>query len=322
MDLLGTPVSEIQSLIMQEKLLITREAYNELHYMYAPDRLSNVIHKIDISSPVLYKKITEDSKASIKQSLYTDDDSNISLTTEYDSTELPEGTLAYHRIVGPVMSDSWWWFSTTQFEQDFLLAESNPQISGHFIFCNSPGGDAYYLDRVSETIRNRKKPLYVLIKKVCCSAAYYICCHGDIVKSITQNDTIGSIGTMISFLDWDSYYKKNGLNRIEYKATKSILKNKKIDDLIAGKPKQFIEEELDPINEQFINEVKSSRKLIKNFDDSNPVLAGETFRASIAMTSDCGLIDGISTLPDAIKEAYNLGQKFLQNRRASITKLI
>lgn len=317
MEIFGTPVSELQSLIMQNKLLITREAYNELHYMFAPDRL-NSKSIVDISQIEPYSKST----SKILQGLDTDDDSNINLTTEYDSTELPEGTLAFHRIVGPILSDSYWWFSTTRLEQDFLRAEENNQIAGHFILCNSSGGDAYYLDRISETLRNRKKPIYVLIKKMCCSAAYYISCHADVIKAITQNDTIGSIGTMISFLDWESYYKKNGLKRIEYRATKSTLKNKKIDDLIAGKPEQYIEEVLDPINEQFINEVKSSRKIIKKFDDTNPVLAGETFLAYVAMTAQCGLIDGITTLSQAIREAHQLGQTYLNKRRTSITKLI
>ena len=116
----------------------------------------------------------------------------ITLSVDFGSDDLPSGSLAYHRIKGLITSDSsWYYFSSKQFEKDLLLSESNPNIHAHFVHITSGGGEAWYLDRLSETIAGLGKPFYVLIEKRCASAAYYIGCHGCKVKALTQNDLVG-----------------------------------------------------------------------------------------------------------------------------------
>lgn len=312
MDILSTPSSELISLILSGKLLITRELDNELKLFCATQSNKSTL---DNTLPKTYSQKTNIELDVLKKSLEKTSSECISLSSEYDSLELPKGSLAYHRIVGTILSDSNWWFSTMQFERDILSAEANPQFSGHFVHINSGGGDAYYLDQISKTLNSCQKPIYVYIKKVCGSAAYYIGCHGTVVKATTPNDTIGCIGTMISFWDTSDYFKKLGFKLIEEYATRSPLKNKKFDDLIKGKPEQFKNEELDPLCEQFIAEVQSCRKIISKLPDDHPILQGETYRAELAQASDNGLIDGIATLSEAIKEAHDLGQKWLSNQQ-------
>jgi ClpP class serine protease len=258
-----------------------------------------------------YTETTGKELDAIKKEIEKTSEADECLTTEYDSLELPEGSLAYHRIFGPILSDSRWWFSSIQFERDLLAAEANAQIAAHFVHINSGGGEAYYLDRVAETLRSCTKPIYVFIKKICASAAYYIGCHGGVVKANTQNDIIGCIGTMVSFWDLDPYFKSLGFNLIEEYASRSKLKNKRSNDLISGKPDEFRKEELDPLCEQFIADVQASRSVIGRLPMDHPILQGETYRAELAQSSDLGLIDGIITLPEAIKEAHTLGQNYL-----------
>ncbi len=236
----------------------------------------------------------------------------IPISVEYSSDELPEGTIAYHRVKGTILSESYYWFSTKQFEQDLLTADSNPNIAVHFVHINSGGGEAWYLDRLSETMRSLSKPTYVLFEKVGGSAAYYIGCHGSTVKALTKNDSIGCIGTMVSFYDFEGYYKNLGIKKIEEYASKSDLKNKKYRNLRDDKPAQYIEEELDPLCEQFIAEIKLCRPMLTKLPEDDPVFRGETFDAITA--GQKGLIDGISTLPEAISEAYMLGQEWLTNQ--------
>ena len=83
----------------------------------------------------------------------------VTLTDEFDNEELPEGSIAYHRVWGTVMANSYWYFSSKQLEADLQAAEANPQITCHFLHINSPGGEAWYLDRLSETLRNCEKPI-------------------------------------------------------------------------------------------------------------------------------------------------------------------
>lgn len=229
----------------------------------------------------------------------------ISVSNEYNSEELPDNSIAYHQVFGIITADSRWWFSSKRLETDLLNADSNPAFSVHFIHINSPGGEAWYLDRLSETMRNLQKPIFVLIENVCASAGYYIGCHGKQIYALTQNDTTGCIGTMVDFYDFEEYYTKLGIKRIKYKAHQSDLKNKKYEDLKAGHPEQYITEVLDPLAEQFINEVRQSRPALQKLKEDDPVFRGETFSSNMAIEK--GLIDGTCTLIEAILKAHQMG---------------
>mgnify|MGYP003232285711 FL=1 len=235
------------------------------------------------------------------------------MTDDFGSDTLDPDSLAYHRIKGMILSDTRYGFSTKQFAEDLLTADANPHISCHFLHITSGGGEAWYLDRVSEILRTLDKPVYTLIEKVCASAAYYIGCHGVQVKAVTQNDTIGSIGTMVSFYDIRPYLESLGLKYIEEYASKSRLKNKKFNDLVAGKPEQYIKEELDPLQVQFEAEVRRSRSALAALDPEHPVFLGESFDAVHSVEN--GLVDGIVTMPEAMNEAYGLGREWSRKNK-------
>lgn len=239
--------------------------------------------------------------------------SEISITDDFSSDALNPDSLAYHRIKGMILSDARYNFSTKQLAEDLLTAEANPHISCHLLHITSGGGEAWYLDRVSDILRSLDKPVYTLIEKVCASAAYYIGCHGIQVKALTRNDTIGSIGTMVSFYDIRPYLESLGLKYIEEYATKSRLKNKKFNDLVAGKPEQYIEEELDPLQVQFEAEVRRSRSALAALEPEHPVFLGESFDAAHSVEN--GLIDGIVTMPEALNEANELGKEWSKKNK-------
>jgi ClpP class serine protease len=234
----------------------------------------------------------------------------INLTNDYASQDLPDGSLAYYRIQGMIMSDGWWYFSSKQFEQQLLVADANPSINAHFLHITSGGGEAWYLDRLHETMMSLQKPIYTFVEKAMGSAAYYIGCHGKTIKALTQNDLVGSIGVMISFSDIIPYLEKLGIKFIEEYATKSDLKNKKYNDLLKGKPEQYITEELDPMQQQFEANVRDGRKAMRHLPEDAPVFRGESYYASVASTKDIALVDGLATLPEALQEANEMGQEW------------
>jgi ClpP class serine protease len=229
----------------------------------------------------------------------------ITLSANFKADNLPANSIAYHQVFGIITADSRWYFSSKRLERDLLSAEANPTFIVHFLHINSPGGEAWYLDRLSETMRNLQKPIFVLIENLCASAGYYIACHGKQIHALTQNDTIGCIGTMVDFYDFEGYLTQLGIKRIKAKAHRSDLKNKKYEDLKNGKPEQFITEELDPLAQQFISEVCQCRPQLKSLPDDDPVFRGETFATETATQK--GLIDGTCTLPDALLKAHRLG---------------
>ncbi|QUB67649.1 S49 family peptidase [Prevotella melaninogenica] len=245
----------------------------------------------------------------IKQESFTP----ITLTDEFSDEQLPENSIAYHRVFDTIMSDSYYWFSSKQLEADLLTAEANPQISCHFLHINSPGGEAWYLDRLSETLRSCEKPILTFYEQMCCSAGYYIGCHGQRIYAMTQNDYVGCIGTMCSFYDFEEYFAKLGIKKVEAKATKSDLKNKVFDDLRKGKDEQFVKDILDPMNAQFLSEVRSQRSKLADLPDDASVLRGETFYTPQAM--ELGLTDGSKTMVEAIAETSTMGREYTEAKK-------
>lgn len=258
-----------------------------------------------------YNALTQDALASLNDSKEDDD---ICVTADYGSEELPINSISYHRIFGTIHSRSRWFFSSMQFVEDIKTADDNESISAHFLHISSGGGEAWYLDRVAETLQSLRKPVFAFVEKSCASAAYYIASQCQVIYALTKNDSIGCIGTMISFWDLEPYFEKMGLKHILVKAEKSDLKNKKYEDLLHGKPKQFIDEDLNPINEQFLEAVRM-RSALSSLDDDNPILHGETYQSSVAQEN--GLIDGICTFEAAIIKAHQMGLDYRRQQETN-----
>lgn len=301
-------MNEILRILLSERpLFITSDGYRLLVMSVLPYmRLTDAAKVPDVSAffgwdPPTYKEETDKAVASLKKIISEDDVTKaISVTNEFDNQELPQDTIAYHRVWGFITAASRWYFSSKQLEQDLIAAEQNPQISSHLLHVNSSGGEAWYLDRLSETLRSLVKPVFTVCENVTASAAYYIGCHGQKVYAVTKNDIFGSIGAMTSFHDYEGWYEQMGIKLIEAKATRSDLKNKMTADLIDGKPKQFIVEILDPLDEQFLAEVCSQRPKLAAADKDHPVLRGHIYYTDRA--EEVGLIDGQRTLLEALAE--------------------
>ena len=231
------------------------------------------------------------------------------MTDDFSDDSLPTDTVAYHRVWSFITGSSRYYFSSKQLEQDVLAAEDNPKISAHLLHINSAGGEAWYLDRLSETLRQAKKPIVTLCEGTMCSAAYYIGCHGQKVYATTLSDFVGSIGTMTSFHDYEGWYEQMGVKLIEARATQSDLKNKMADDLVKGKPEQYVHDVLDPINDAFLAEVKAMRPALAKMDADHPVLRGEVYLATRAC--QVGLIDDTSKLLYVLIELRSM----VNNRR-------
>ena len=264
-------------------------------------------------NPPTYKDNTSKTLRAIQNQLKNSSElADVHLTNDFNSPDLPEGSIAYHRIWGFITSSSKWYFSSKQFEKDLIDAENNPAICCHFIHANSPGGEAWYMDRLSQTMRNLQKPVFTLYEQYNCSACYYITCHSDYLAALTENDYVGCIGTMIDTYDFDGYFEKLGIKHIQARAHQSDLKNKKFDDLKNEKPEQYITDILDPLTAQFISEVRECRKQIASTTDDDPVLRGEVFYTKEGINK--GLTDGSMTFVEAILKSSDMGSSYIKTQ--------
>ena len=290
-------LSYLRNTILTQHLAITAEG------------LSSVV--MDLFNPkreTPSQKYSEIAKSYLADNIGTVDDESINVTDDYSSSELPQGSIAYYPIFGFITSSSCWRFATKQFEKDVIAAEDNAAITCHFFHINSPGGEAWYMDRISETLSNLTKPIVVLVEGFCCSAAYYIACHANKIFSLSAADRIGCIGTMVSVFNDQGWMEKMGIKVFDVKATKSDLKNHEIDKLMNGDTDIYIQRFLDPLNEPFLAAVRTNRPLLKDAPDDETALRGETYLTDEALIK--GLIDGKATLAEALATAKALGDEF------------
>lgn len=233
----------------------------------------------------------------------------ISVTTNFTETDIPDNSIALHRIKGTIMADySWWRFSTKQFVDDIRAADKNPQVIAHFLFINSGGGEAWYLEKALKAVQELEKPVVAYVEKSCCSAAYYIGCGAGRIFSTSINDTVGSIGTMVAFLNIIPYFEAMGAKWIEQYAEQSTLKNKDFNNLLDGKPKKYKEKWLNPLAGQFIEAVRGARSELAALPAKHDVFAGEAYSSEKGRT--IGLIDEIADLEVALQYTLDEGKKW------------
>jgi ClpP class serine protease len=290
------PSRELNKLF-SAKLWMNRRALNEvLGELFIAEKMSGYF---DDDFPT-FKSETSRIAKKISQAV------NVNLTDEYDSTQISDESIAFHRIYGMILAEeSYWYFSSKQFRNDLLAADANPKIMSHFILVNSGGGEAWYLDVAADTMKTLTKPVVALYENVAASAAVYLTINATRIFAETANETIGSIGTMMAFLDIIPWYEAMGAKYYEHYASQSDKKNKKFNDLIDGKPEQYIKEELDPLAGQFIAAVAAARPKTASLGEEHPVFRGETFDTKASI--EIGLIDGQMLMEEAIGEAYKLG---------------
>lgn len=242
-----------------------------------------------------------------RSSLSASSSGEIIVTDVIDDINPGDEAIFYHPVFGPVFAHEYgpYYFSTQRFVNNLRAADESPNVIAHFMHICSGGGEAWFLDKAAEAVRECRKPVYAFIEMTCCSAAYYLAVNASVIKAYTKNDTIGSVGVMCSFWDEIGFWEKMGFRHIEVYADGSDMKNKKFNDLVAGNAEQFIKDVLNPLREQFVGEIRSAREQLAKLPGDDPVMRGETYDAATAIGK--GLIDGIADIGQALRECYELG---------------
>ncbi|MRX40589.1 hypothetical protein GJU43_14975 [Flavobacterium sp. LC2016-23] len=192
--------------------------------------------------------------------------------------------------------------------------QNDPFCKGVVLDIDSGGGQVSGTPEFYDFIREYSKPVVAYTDGLMCSAAYYIGSAADHVIANKRADHIGSIGTMIYFIDFTGWYEKEGAKVITQYATKSTDKNKDYEELIKGNPEPYIKNQLDPITEDFINDIKKVRSTI-----NEEVFTGKTYSATDSVTM--GLVDEIGTLQTAIDKVFELAkQSSNQNLNTDMSK--
>lgn len=192
--------------------------------------------------------------------------------------------------------------------QEYL---NDPLCAGVVLDIDSGGGQVAGTPEFYDFLKSASKPVHTYTDGMLCSAAYYIASATNSITANPRADAIGSIGTMVSFVDLTGYYEKQGAKVITEYATKSTGKNKAFRDLLAGNPETYILNELDPITDTFINDVKATRSTI-----TDTVFDGSTYNAEDAL--QMGLIDQVGQITYVIQSIFNADKKPNNNSKSNM----
>lgn len=187
------------------------------------------------------------------------------------------------------------------YEIDQLLRRTDARNEADAVIfdSDSPGGSASYLENLGSTIRNLSIPVVTFYSGSLCSAAYHIGSSSQAIFASTELDTVGSIGTMISFTARNPNQENPEFIDHAIYATESTEKNKDFMEAVAGRYDLLRSKVIDPFNKAFHAHVISGREGI---DPS--VLKGGTYNSTEAIEN--GLIDGIKTMDEVIQYTLNL----------------
>lgn len=186
---------------------------------------------------------------------------------------------------------------------------NDPNVAGIVLDIDSGGGQVSGTQEAHDYIKAFPLPVVTYTDGMLCSAAYYLGSGANYIIGNPRLDYVGSIGTMIEFIDVTGYYKKLGAKVISKYATKSTAKNIEYRELIENDNDQpYIKNILDPITETFHKDMKAARPGL-----SEKVLDGSTYKAKKALKLN--LINELGTLNTAINKVFELSNNKSQKTK-------
>lgn len=183
--------------------------------------------------------------------------------------------------------------------EELRFLNNNKDVGAILITIDGPGGAVPAINAFKEFASEKSKPIVVLANTLC-SLHYWIASllGNHIMTMGSISPMIGSIGATCILGDSREAMAKEGYKVMIVNAPGSDLKNKSMQDFFAGKDEEFVarlQSELKPIQEAFVQDVKTLRPQIK--EDSR-IFSADTFSATEAL--EMGMVDSIGNEKEAL----------------------
>lgn len=205
------------------------------------------------------------------------------------------------------------WLGTKTYTRILNQLSNDDTVAGVVLNIDSGGGQVYGTPEFYDFIKNYSKPIVAYTDGYMCSGAYYIAAPTQRIFANKRADSIGSIGAYATIVDVNGIYEHFGAKVHTLYATKSTEKNSDYREVIENSNYQpYIKNQLDPIVESFIADMKEARPNISEEAFKGGTWTGEQ---SVAM----GLVDENGTIQDAINYVFELSSK--SNNQKSNTNM-
>lgn len=192
---------------------------------------------------------------------------------------------------------------TRTIAQRLIEADSQPNVVGHIIIIESPGGQSTAVAEMSDAIAQCTKPVISWVDGMAASAAYYIASYTSRIFASRDSDWIGSIGTMVTYEGRRSKSEANSMGEVSVTvyADDCDEKNEEYETAINDFNFKLVKENiLNPINNEFKANVTANRPAIPK-----ELLRGKCYFAKNVVGT---MVDEIGPLSVAIKYILDLSK--------------
>jgi len=191
-------------------------------------------------------------------------------------------------------------------------ADNDRSVNAILLDIDTPGGSVDGTEVLEQIIKATEKPVVAFVNGLMASAGTWIGSAADTIIASTMHDKIGSIGVMISFMDVQPMWEKQGVKFHEIYSDKSKDKNLDFKKLTEGNYDSYREEVLNPLAENFHKTIKANRPNVKPEQ-----MTGKMYFAKDLLGT---LIDEVGTIDYALSVAIKLANSNNNSNTNSNTK--
>ena len=242
--------------------------------------------------------------------MWEQDGKNMSKGNSFN--DAPQGSTAIIPVHGTMLKyGTACSYGTTEIAAVIEEAAKAKNISSILLDIDSGGGSVDAIAPLADAVRSAqsKRKAVVAYCDLCASAAYYVASYcNEIVAANDVSAELGSIGVMMSFMDYAKYYEDRGIKQHTIYSNLSDYKNAPFEAARKGEYGKIRDEELDPLARDFQENVKRNRgqRLLL---DTEGLLRGRMFYAREAVR--IGLADRVGSLAEAAERSRDLSAQMV-----------
>lgn len=221
-------------------------------------------------------------------------------------SEAPTGSIGVVPIIGEFMKyGTDCTYGANEIVPAIYMAGDLKNINALVLEMDSGGGAENavppFIDAI-KYVQSKGKPV-VLHGDMVASAGYYIGSFCDYLMADNPiSSAFGSIGVLISFMDYREKWKKEGIKLRQIYAPQSTLKNHEYREMMDNDNEHPLLDRLAPAAARFIDTIKANRA--GKIKDNSDAYKGKMFEGADIIKD--GLADGFGTLQDAIGVANSM----------------
>ncbi|MQA62676.1 MAG: S49 family peptidase [Actinophytocola sp.] len=187
-------------------------------------------------------------------------------------------------------------------ESALTRAFAHDRLKAVALLINSPGGaptqSGLIAERIRELAAEKKVPVLAFCEDVAASGGYWLACAGDEIYA-HRTSMVGSIGVVSGGFGFNELIERFGVERRLYTAGEN---KRRLDPFSPEKPEDvaWLKAMHEQLHELFTEWVRERRE--GKLGDDPDLFSGDVWLGAKAL--ELGLIDGIGTLRDVVKQRF------------------